>query len=146
MYQTNQQKTKKTGYAKAPDDNVSQWQKNTQDFIIARKELGTLQRLYMLIDSRRGINVLDSSIMGWLDEASVNYTVVLTKCDSVTKPMLVKGANEICMRYLSQVHANESIGEVVGYQSPFVHVTSSRKGAGIVDLMYAVEADFYVGG
>lgn len=83
--------------------------------------------------------------MGWLDEACINYTVVLTKCDSVTKPMIVKAANEICMRYHSQVFQNEASGEVVGYQSPFVHVTSSCKGVGIVDLMYAVEADFYVG-
>lgn len=84
--------------------------------------------------------------MGWLDEAGVNYTVVLTKCDSVSKAMIVKNANQICMRYHSQVDQNESQGEIVGCQSPFVHVTSSRKSIGIVDLMYAVEADFYVGG
>ena len=99
----------------------------------------------MLIDARRSIHIIDSSIMGWLDEAGVDYTVVLTKCDSVTKPILVKGANEICMRYHSQCHQIEAFGEIVGYQSPFVHITSSSKGIGIVDLMYAVEADFYVG-
>lgn len=84
--------------------------------------------------------------MSWLDEASVNYTVVLTKCDTVSKAMLVKGSNEVCMRYHSQIHQSELNGEIVGYQSPFVHVTSSSKGIGMVDLMYAVEADFYVGG
>ena len=131
------------GYAQAPDNLVDQWQKNTQDFIVARKEFGTLERLYMLIDSKRGIGVIDSTIMGWLDEANVNYTVVLTKSDSTTKPMLIKGANEICMRYHTQMNDNEVNEDIVGCQSPFVHVTSSRKGVGVVDLMYAIESDFY---
>ena len=99
----------------------------------------------MLIDSRRGLNVFDSTIMGWLDEAGIDYTVVLTKCDTVLKPMLVKAANEVCMRYHTQVNDNETSGEIVGYQGPFVHATSSRKNIGLVDLMYAIEADFFVG-
>ena len=104
----------------------------------------------MLIDSKRGIGIIDSTIMGWLDEANVNYTVVLTKCDSTGKPMLIKGANEICMRYHSQMMSqqyndddDDDGSSVGGYQSPFVHVTSSRKGIGIIDLMHAIEGDFH---
>lgn len=131
------------GYAQAPDKLVDEWQKNTQNFIMARKEFGTLERLYMLIDSKRGIGVIDSTIMGWLDEANVNYTIVLTKSDSTTKPIVIKGANEICMRYHTQMNDNEVNEDIVGCQSPFVHVTSSRKGVGVIDLMHAIEADFY---
>ncbi len=132
------------GYAKAPDDLVNEWQKNTQEFIIARKEYGSLQRVYILIDSRRGISSFDSSIMTWLDEGNVDYTVVLTKCDAVSRPLLVKCANEICMRHHAQTFDNQNSSDIVGFQSPFVHVTSSRKNIGIVELMYAIEGDFYI--
>mmetsp|Transcript_17933 Transcript_17933/g.20723 ORF Transcript_17933/g.20723 Transcript_17933/m.20723 type:complete len:402 (+) Transcript_17933:116-1321(+) len=143
------------GYAKAPDDVVSEWQKNTQDFITSRQETGALQRIYILIDSRRGIDLVDSSIMSWLDINGISYTVVITKCDAVRKPIVVKVANEICMRYHSQMLGNnlllhddneeEEQDNMVGLQSPFVHVTSSRKNVGIIELMCAVEGDFYVG-
>jgi len=141
------------GYAKAPGALVNEWQKNTQDFIVARKEYGSLQRIYLLIDSRRGISPFDSSIMTWLDEATVDYTVVLTKCDAVSRPMMVKCANDICMRHHAQAFENDTNDdddddEAVGgggFQGPFVHITSSRKNIGIVELMYAIEGDFYVG-
>lgn len=100
----------------------------------------------MLVDARHGLTVFDSTIMGWMDEACIDYTVVLTKCDSTTKPMLIKRANEICMRYHSQLFQSHTHGEIVGYQSPFVHITSSRKGIGIVEMMHAIDADFFVGG
>lgn len=136
------------GYANAPDEAVMEWQEKTQDFLQHRISLGNLQRVYLLIDARRGLTPFDSSIMGWLDEAGCDYTTVLTKCDAVGKAMVVRFANEICMRY----HAEERL-LVEGksnawdnhHQSPFVHVTSSRKNQGIVELMWAIDADFFAG-
>ena len=87
------------------------------------------------------MDVFDSSILGWLDEAECDYTVVLTKADAVGKAKIVKAANEICMRYHAQ-----SLGAGDGCQGPFVHVTSSKRNKGIVDLMWAVDTDFAVGG
>ena len=94
----------------------------------------------MLIDARRGLNIFDAAILHWLDEAECDYTVVMTKADAVGKALVVRGANDICMRYHAQ-----TLGTTEGNQGPFVHVTSSRKGGGIVDLMWALDADFCSG-
>lgn len=128
------------GYAQAPDEVVAEWQTNTQDFLQDRIEKGNLTRVYILVDARRGMKVFDSSILGWLDEAECDYTVVLTKADSVGKAKLVKVANEICWRHHAQI-----LGDLDGGQGPCVHVTSSKKNHGIVDLMWAISADFSVG-
>ncbi len=129
------------GYAKAPDDVVEQWQDNTQDFLQQRIEVGNLQRVYVLIDARRGLSLFDTSILSWLDEAQCNYTIILTKCDTVRRPQIIKFANEICYRYHSQ-----ALGTLEdASQSPFVHVTSTKKKQGILDLMWSIDADFSKG-
>lgn len=138
------------GYAHAPDEIVTAWQEKTQDFLQQRIALGNLQRVYILLDARRGLTPFDSSIMGWLDEAECDYTAVLTKCDAVDRATIVKVANEIGMRYHVQAWEGGGMGgggDIGGgvNQSPFVHVTSSRKNQGIVDLMWAIDADFLNG-
>jgi len=136
------------GYAKAPDATVEMWQDNTQKFIQQRIEMGNLQRIYLLVDARRGLHLFDRTILAWLDEAQVNYTIILTKCDTVSRPKLIKFANEICMRYHAQAMGSFVDGTPEdGRQSPFVHLTSSKnkKVIGIMELMWALEADFYQG-
>jgi len=134
------------GYAKAPDDVVTRWQEKTQEFLEQRISAGNLQRIYILVDSRRGLSAFDTSILGWLDEAGCAYTIVMTKADSVGKAKVVKVANEICMRHHAQRLGNgEDEIEMDGHQGPFVHVTSTKKNRGIVDLMWAIDADFCSG-
>ena len=68
---------------------------------------GPLRRVYLLIDPRRGTTETDRGVMGWLDEANLPYTVVITKSDKVggTKGC-VPIANEICMRYHHQMYGS----------------------------------------
>jgi GTP-binding protein EngB required for normal cell division len=75
--------------------------------------------------------------MGWFDEATIQYSVVLTKADQVGRSQIVRFANEICMRHHAQVY-----GEEDGSQGPIVHVTSARDGYGIRELMTSIEAEF----
>jgi len=124
------------GYGKAPEEKVDAWQAATQSFLLDRIELGNLTRLYLLVDARRGVSTVDKEVMSWMDEASLDYTIVLTKGDCVGRPDLVMGANEIGMRYHSQMGRDE------GRQGPFVHVVSSLKGVGIRELMWAIDGDF----
>lgn len=105
------------GYASAPTDKVDAWQASTQSFLLSRLVSSNLTRLYILIDARRGPDDIDRTVMGYMDEAGLPYTIVLTKGDWVSRPEQVRVANELALRY----HANR---EVEGCQGPFVHVVS----------------------
>lgn len=140
------------GYAKAPEKNIDEWQMKTQEFLQERRLSGHLQRVYLLVDARRGLGPFDSSICSWLDEAECSYSILLTKSDAVGKSLLVKAANEICMRYYLQHckrmdnnNNNNSEEMLMGSQGSVVHSTSAKKNQGIMELMYSIETDFYVG-
>ena len=127
------------GFAQAPVNAVKEWQAKTQEFLLARRDHGSLRRLFILIDARRGPTQFDRDIMGWFDEADIAYSVVITKSDRVGKPEIVKYANEVCMRYHSQLY--EPDGHV-GCQGPVVHVTSARDGIGVLEMQSAIAAEF----
>lgn len=146
------------GFARASSDAVERWQEDTQSFLISRRDAGTLQRLFLLIDARRGLNrdgstiALDLSVMHWMDEEAIPYTVVITKADCVSAPQLVKVANEACMRYQQQhqeeqenlldADAENAEENIAGWMSPVVHLTSAKKGQGLQELRSAIEAEF----
>lgn len=127
------------GYAEAPQAVVQEWQAKTQDFLLARRDHGTLRRLFILIDARRGPTQIDRNIMGWMDDAGIDYSVVITKADRVSKAQIVKYANEVCMRYHTQLHAQDGHG---GSQGPVVHVTSSKDGIGVQEMQFTIDAEF----
>ena len=114
------------GYASAPDDKVSDWQAKTQEFLLQRRDSTYLRRVFLLIDARHGVANFDRAVMGWFDEASIPYSIVFTKADRVGRPHLVRIVNDVCMRYHSQLYGSDGGVEEEVYQSPIVHVTSSR--------------------
>lgn len=68
------------GYAKAPKPVVEKWTRLTRNYLKGR---ASLQRVLLLIDSRRGVGDVDKEIMSVLDSAAVVYQVVLTKADKL---------------------------------------------------------------
>ena len=129
------------GYGRAPTNITEDWQKDTQDLLLHRRhEAGVLQRLFLLMDARRGMegpNEHDRIVMRWLEDAEIPFSIVLTKADRVSLPLVVKQVNDFCLRFASQ----QQYGTVVA-QSPVVHVTSSTKGWGIHELMVSIESEF----
>jgi len=128
------------GYAKAPDKAVDQWQTKTQEFLLARRDLGVLRRVYLLLDARHldgTVNQMDRAIMRWFDEAGIPYVLCLTKCDLVSKPQQVRAANNMCMRYHSQLY-----GEEDGFQSPVIIMTSSKSKDGVREILWTMDGDF----
>lgn len=136
------------GFGKAPREVVEGWQKDTQDWLLHRRHKAkVLKRLFLLMDARRDEpNEWDRTVLRWLEDAEIPYTIVLTKADRVATPQVVRQVNDFCIRYASQrseadTNADEDELPYVA-QSPVVHVTSSKKGWGVAELMWAIETEF----
>ena len=68
------------GYAKASKTDIKAWTKLTRKFLVGRQ---SLQRMLLLIDSRRGIGQADKEMMKLMDDSAVSWAVVLTKVDKI---------------------------------------------------------------
>jgi GTP-binding protein len=108
------------GYAQAPKQLVAQWQGLIKHYLLGRS---TLQRVYVLIDSRHGIKPNDDAFMDMLDKAAVSYQVVLTKADKISAAAQQSTLAEVKEK-LSKHPASH----------PRVILTSSEKGGGIEEL------------
>jgi GTP-binding protein len=82
-----------------------------------------LQRVFLLIDSRRGVGPADHDIMALLDETAVSWALVITKADKQKAESLAK----IC---------KEAKAEISKYVAayPELFITSSEDGTGIETL------------
>ena len=125
------------GFGTPRREVVEEWQAMTQEWLLDRRDVGVLKRVFLLLDARReGPSELDLTILKWLEDADISYTVVLTKADRMTVPLVVKQVNDLCLRYF----ASQQAGDVV--QSPIIHATSSKQNWGIQELMLSVETEF----
>ncbi|WND04109.1 ribosome biogenesis GTP-binding protein YihA/YsxC [Temperatibacter marinus] len=68
------------GYAKIERKKVQAWTRLVKTYLQGRSNL---RRVMLLIDSRHGLKETDKEIMAMLDEAAVNYQLVLTKFDKL---------------------------------------------------------------
>lgn len=108
------------GFAEAPKKNVEVWSRLNLDYLRTRH---TLKRVFVLVDSRRGVGEVDIGVMKQLDGSAVQYQVVLTKTDKIRRsdiPGLVAATTAALMK---QPAAH-----------PHVLVTSSEKGDGLPEL------------
>lgn len=76
------------GFARVSKSTLLLWQSLIEQYLRGRP---TLQRVYVLIDSRHGLKESDVSLMKMLDKTAVSYQLVLTKCDKSSQ----KGADEL---------------------------------------------------
>ena len=108
------------GYASAPKTDIEAWSKLTRQYLAGRQ---TLQRVMMLVDSRRGIGKADRLIMDLLNEAAVSWALVLTKADKLK-------AAELAKTYAAA--QAETKKHVAAF--PHVFLTSSHDGRGIAEI------------
>ncbi len=114
------------GFAEAPKDLVKRWKHLINDYLRGR---AVLKRALVLIDSRHGLKPVDREIMTMLDQAAVNYQLVLTKSDKV-KPTEFVGIKAAVVQE-ARTHPAAH---------PDVLATSSETGEGIAALRTAVLA------
>ncbi len=108
------------GYAKIERKKVQAWTRLVKDYLRGRPNL---RRIMLLIDSRHGLKENDREIMKMLDEAAVNYQIVLTKLDKlkvVDREKALKKATTDAKTFIA-CH-------------PIVLATSSEKGWGLEEV------------
>lgn len=108
------------GYASAPKTDIEAWSKLTRKFLAGRQ---TLQRVMLLIDSRRGVGKGDELIMKLMDEAAVSWAIVLTKADKIKPAELSK-----IYQHTTQIASKH----VAAF--PHIFISSSHDGRGIAEL------------
>ena len=112
------------GFAEAPKDLVKRWRFLVNDYLRGRS---VLKRALVLIDSRHGLKDVDREMMRMLDDAAVNYHLVLTKSDKV-KPSALGALFETTMVEAAKHPAAH----------PAIFTTSSETGKGIPELRTAI--------
>ena len=108
------------GYASAPKTDIKAWTKLTRKFLSGRQ---SLQRVFLLIDSRRGIGTADEDVMSLLNATAVSFAVVLTKSDKLKASEMHKVLTNVELKTAKQVAA-----------FPKVWVTSAEKAVGMEEL------------
>ncbi|WP_018266962.1 ribosome biogenesis GTP-binding protein YihA/YsxC [Methylosinus sp. LW4] len=108
------------GYAAVGKEKIANWTRLMEEFLRGR---ASLARVFVLIDSRRGVKDLDEQMFDLLDRAAVSYQIVLTKHDE-----LKASERE------SAVAAVEAALAKRPAAFPRLAVTSSRTGDGVAEL------------
>ena len=112
------------GFAEAPKDLVKRWRFLVNDYLRGRQ---VLRRAFVLVDSRHGLKPVDKDIMEMLDDAAVNYQLVLTKADKI-KPTELDATIAKTFEDAAKHPAAH----------PQLIATSSETGAGIAELRTAI--------
>ena len=105
------------GYAKASKSSIQKWNNLIKSYI---KYRSSLVRVFLLIDSRRGITNPDRDAMEIFNKLAVSYQIVLTKIDKLKSSELISTFEGV----IKESHKNVAA-------HPFIHLTSSVKGIGV---------------
>ena len=73
------------GYAKTSKSNRAIFHKMISDYLINKENLISL---FVLIDSRHELQVIDSDFMQWLAENGIPFSIIFTKTDKLSKTKL----------------------------------------------------------
>jgi len=70
------------GFARIPKAQKGNWKQMIETYITKNDNL---KKVYVLIDSRRDLMQNDSEMISWLDYINVDYSIVLSKTDKLSK-------------------------------------------------------------
>ncbi|MDR3126553.1 MAG: ribosome biogenesis GTP-binding protein YihA/YsxC [Rickettsiales bacterium] len=108
------------GFANAPKDIADAWNENMRAYLKTREQL---KRVFVLVDSRIGLKLLDVEMMYMMDKIGLSYQAVLTKTDKIS---------------LSELSAVRAELDTAQRQHPAMHPivlnTSTENGAGLDEV------------
>lgn len=108
------------GYAKVSRSQAQEWQRLTLRYLQGRVNL---RRVFLLVDSRRGLMDTDLEVMDMLDTAAVTYQVVMTKADKIKKTEAEATRAKVEKALAKRAAAH-----------PVIRLTSAEKGWGLPEL------------
>jgi GTP-binding protein len=108
------------GFAQVSRTTAKKFQNLGRSYLRGRP---SLNRAYLLIDSRHGLKEVDKEAMDAFDQAAVSYQIVLTKADKLKKGEIDKVVADTLAKIKKRPAA-----------FPRVLATSSEKGIGIPEL------------
>ncbi len=114
------------GFAKASKKAQATLKAMIEDYVSRSEELS---RLFILLDSRHELQEIDRNFITAVSEAGIPFTVILTKCDKLSKAAL-----ERSMEYMTGA---------IGAIHPGVSIipASSEKRTGREEILDEIEAD-----
>lgn len=112
------------GYSKVSKSLINKWSKLIAFYISSRENL---KQVFLLIDSRRGIQENDMAVIKWLEMYGISYRLILTKTDKVSSTELQELSDNINNTLSALPHANTEL-----------IITSTKKNIGIEKLRYIV--------
>jgi GTP-binding protein len=105
------------GYAKVSKSKTYEWTRLMEAYF---KNRSNLSRVFILIDSRRGLKNSDHELMDLLNVVAVNFQLIFTKIDKISK------------NALKELY-NDTINQIQKYAAAFPEIigTSAHKKIGI---------------
>ncbi len=113
------------GYAKIRVENQSHWEKFVNDYILKREEM---QQLFVLVDSNIPPQKMDLEFINFLGINQVPFSIVLTKCDRISKNQIAKSQKALeteMLKYWEEL--------------PKITAVSSEKRTGLEELWNQME-------
>jgi GTP-binding protein len=108
------------GFAYATEAERNLWKRNIEQYLANREQL---IRLFLLIDSRRGITPKDFEFMEILDVLKTKYQIILTKVDAINRDECSKVSAEIT----AEINNHENVIKEILF-------SSADKGYGLAEI------------
>ena len=105
------------GFAQGPIKEKEQWQAMIEQFLIDRKEL---LGIFLLVDSRRGVQEMDVSLLEWLATYNLKTCVIFTKIDKIKRNEQAKIVNDPSLEIV--------ISKWKGFSGPILSSVSHKIG------------------
>ena len=87
------------GYAKRSQDSKRSWSSLTEDFFVKNPSSDALKLVIQLIDIRTGPTADDVMMINMMLERGINFTVVATKTDKLSKTALKEALDKLESEY-----------------------------------------------
>ncbi len=80
------------GYAKASAKDIEAWNRLTDNYL---EQAAYLKGLVFLVDCRREPNEDDMMMLDWLESKEIDFVIVMTKADKLSKSKLINQVKKI---------------------------------------------------